>query len=379
MRLTVEQSALQRAAARVAGVADRKGAIPILANLMLDAQGDQLWIIATDLDIEIREFIPAEVETPGSITVSAATLSEIARNAPAGAELSIRYGQGDNDPRAQVQFGRSRYQLPVLPAGDFPIWGDLHGTETTVQIQAPDLKRVLDRVHFAQSTEGARYYLNGVYIAPRATPDGVRLRGVATDGHRLALDECPLPEGSDLTPVLASRKTIGEMRRLLDGLTTPVELTTSSAGLRLQTPTTRLTAKALDGSFPDYQRVVPRKWERQITLDRVMLAAAVKRVSLISAEKSRSVKFTIDGETLTLTVRNAEAGQAVEEIAIDDGGGHLEAGYNGKYLLDALDQTDAKRVVLRVTDGGSPARLDPHPDDQAAASGALCVIMPLRV
>lgn len=376
MKVLVQQSALQRATARVSSAVERRNTILILANVLLRAEGDRLSITATDLDIEIVETIPAHVVTAGEITVNASTLAEIARNAPAGAELAIEWASID-DPRATVKFGRSRYQLPVLPAGDFPVRGDL-AEAVSLEIEAPALHQLLDHVHFAQSTEETRYYLNGTFLSCVTDNGAPVLRVVATDGHRLILDQIPCPQGVGMPSIIVPRKAVNEIRRILADMKETVTLQVSRTGLALHTGTGRLITKGVDGSYPDYQRVMPSTWDREVTIDRGLLKEAIKRVSLISAEKARSVKLTIADEVLTLTVRNMEAAAASEEIEVQGAGPLFEVGFNAKYLLDYMDQTDADRMVLRFTESGSPARLDPCAGTKGA-DHLVNVIMPVRV
>lgn len=378
MKVVAEQSALVAATARVASVVEARNTIAILSNLLIDATPDgEVWLTATDQDIEIRARMEAKVEEIGQICVGATSLSEIARNAPKGAEVSLTHDLA-KDPRLQVRFGKSRYQLPSLPAGDFPIFGE-RIDDTAMSVPAGELAGLLSRTHFAQSTETTCYYLNGTALQIVAVEGVPMLRTIATDGHRLALDECPAPEGASMAAIIVPRKTVAEIRRLLDGLAASVEVRTSPKGITVRTDDVRLSSKVIDGHFPDYERVIPRRWAREIEIDRAVLTGAVKRVSLISGDKARTVKFTLDDGVLALTVNNMETGTAREEIEIIDNGPLFETGFNSKYVLDALGQSEGKSVVLRLPDdSGAPGRLDPHPSDSSAA-GALCVLMPVRV
>lgn len=376
MIIIAEQAALARVAARAASVAIKGGTIPILQNVMIDARNGQVSLTATDLDMEIRERFAATVDRPGQITVNAASLSEIARNAPNGSEVMIEWDNG-TDPRALMKFGRSKYRLPVLPAGDFPIRDGLKDA-AEMTMPAADLLTLLDHVHFAQSSEETRYYLCGTYFHTLADDGQAVFRVVATDGHRMVIDQRPVETGTSIPGVIVPRAAVAEFRRLLAGSKADAKVSATTTGVSLEIGDTRLITKTIDGSYPDYERVRPRQWDREILIDRAVLHGAVKRVALISADKARSVKLTIDDEVLTLTVRNMEAGMADEEIEVSGDGEHFETGFNAKYLLDVLEQTDADQMVFRVTDGMSPARLDPHP----ATKGADCivnVIMPLRV
>jgi DNA polymerase-3 subunit beta len=376
MIVIAEQAALARVAARAASVAIKGGTIPILQNVLIDARDGQVSLTATDLDMEIRERFAATVDRPGQITVNAASLSEIARNAPNGSEVMIQWDNAD-DPRALVKFGRSKYRLPVLPSGDFPIRDGLKDA-AEMTMPAADLLTLLDHVHFAQSSEETRYYLCGTYFHTLADEGQAVFRVVATDGHRMVLDQRPVDTGTSLPGVIVPRAAVSEFRRLLAGSKADAKVSATTSGVALEIGDTRLITKTIDGAYPDYERVRPRQWDREILIDRAVLHGAVKRVALISADKARSVKLSIDDEVLTLTVRNMEAGMADEEIEVSGDGEHFETGFNAKYLLDVLEQTDADQMVFRVTDGMSPARLDPH----QATKGAECivnVIMPLRV
>ncbi|HWW11327.1 MAG TPA: DNA polymerase III subunit beta [Brevundimonas sp.] len=376
MIVIVEQAILARVAARIASVAIKGGTIPILQNVLIDARDGAVAMTATDLDMEIRERFEATVDRAGQITVNAASLSEIARNAPAGAQVLIQHDNGA-DPRALVKFGRSTYRLPVLPGGDFPTRADL--TEASeLTLPAAELLALLDHVHFAQSVEETRYYLCGTYFHTLADEGQAVFRVVATDGHRMCLDQRPIASGASIPGVIVPRAAVSEFRRVLAGSKEEARLRVTPAGVSLEIGDTRLITKTIDGTYPDYERVRPRQWDREITIDRAVLHKAVKRVSLISGDKSRSVKLSIDDEVLTLTVRNMEAGMADEEIEVVGPGPHFETGFNAKYLLDCLEQTDADQMLFRVNDGLDPARLDPHPGTKGGEA-IVNVIMPLRV
>jgi DNA polymerase-3 subunit beta len=353
-------------------VVERRNTIPILSNVLLSADEDRLSFSATDLDMEIIDQAPAEVSGGGQITASAQYLYDIVRKLPDGADVELKF-TGD-DPRLTVRAGRGVYHLPVLPAGDFPVMARDGGNSIT--IEAADLARLIDKTRFAISTEETRYYLNGLYLHTVTDGGAPRLRAVATDGHRLALAEMDAPEGSVGAPgVIVPRKTVQELRRLLDGAAGgPVQLSVSAQKVRLELGQASLTSKVIDGSFPDYVRVIPKNNERTALIDNALFAAAVDRVATISAEKSRSVKLALEPGRVTLTVRNMEAGQAVEEVEIDYDGEPFEIGFNARYLLDVASQIQGENAEFKFNDPSSPTLvLDP------ADPGAQYVLMPLRV
>lgn len=378
MKLTIERAALLKALSHVQSVVERRNTIPILSNVLLSADEGALSFSATDLDMEIKDETAAEVTGAGQITAPAHTLYEIVRKLPDGAEVQLKFA-GD-DPRLSITAGRSRFNLPVLPAGDFPVMsGD--GLTGAITVDAKDLARLIDKTRFAISTEETRYYLNGLYLHTVSDGGETKLRAVATDGHRLALAEMPAPEGAGAAPgVIVPRKTIAEARRLLDDGGDSVSLQISGAKVRMEFGAgegragATLTSKVIDGSFPDYVRVIPRDNQKIVIVDKALFAAAVDRVATISAEKSRSVKLAIEPGRITLTVRNMEAGQGVEEVEMDYDGEAFEIGFNARYLLDVCGQIGGETMELRFADPASPTLvLDP------SDGGVQYVLMPLRV
>ena len=372
MKLTIERAALLKALGHVQSAVERRNTIPILSNVLLTADRDRLSFSATDLDMEIIDETPANVEGSGQITAPAHTLYEIVRKLPEGADVALTYN--GEDPRLVVQAGRSRFNLPVLPAGDFPVMSS-DGLSDRITIDTADLIRLIDKTRFAISTEETRYYLNGLYVHVVVEDGEPRLRAVATDGHRLALADMPAPEGSAGAPgVIIPRKTIQEIRRLLDDAGESVELQVSPQKVKFSFGQAALTSKVIDGSFPDYVRVIPKDNQKVLIVDNALFAQAVDRVSTISAEKSRSVKMAVESGKIILTVRNMEAGQAVEELEVEYDGEPFEIGFNARYLLDVAGQITGETAEFRFADPASPTLvLDP------ADPGLQYVLMPLRV
>ncbi len=372
MRLTIERAALLKALGHVQSVVERRNTIPILSNVLLAAEREGLAFSATDLDMEIVDEAMADVQTPGQITAPAHTLYEIVRKLPEGADVELDYS--GEDPRLQVRAGRSRFNLPVLPAGDFPVLST-DGLSARVTVQAADLIRLIDKTRFAMSTEETRYYLMGLYLHTVNEGGQALLRAVATDGHRLALAEMPAPEGAAGLPgVIVPRKTVLEARRLLEDCGESVEMQISAAKVRFEFGGATLTSKVIDGSFPDYGRVIPQGNTKILTLDNAVFAQAVDRVATISTEKSRSVKLGVEPGKIVLTVRNMEAGQAVEELEVDYDGEAFEIGFNARYLLDVAEQIAGETAEFRFADPASPT-LVIDPTD----AGVQYVLMPLRV
>ena len=372
MKLTIERAALLKALGHVQSVVERRNTIPILSNVLLTAERERVGFSATDLDMEIIDGGVAQVDVPGQITAPAHTLYEIVRKLPEGSDVSLTLS-GD-DPRLQVAAGRSKFNLPVLPAGDFPVMSS-DGLSPRIPVDAGDLIRLIDKTRFAISTEETRYYLNGLYVHVVNEGGIAKLRAVATDGHRLALAEMPAPEGAAGMPgVIVPRKTIGELRRLVEDAGENVTLQISPQKIRLEMNGAALTSKVIDGNFPDYARVIPKDNNRTVMIDAKLFAQAVDRVATISAEKSRSVRMAIESGRVVLTVRNMEAGQAVEELEIDYEGEPFELSFNARYLMDITDQISGPSAELRFGGPNDPALvLDP------ADADVQYILMPLRV
>jgi DNA polymerase III subunit beta len=372
MKLSIERAALLKALGHVQSVVERRNTIPILSNVLLSADRSGVSFSATDLDMEILDEAEARIDTPGQITAPAHTLYEIVRKLPDGADVELTFS--GEDPRLQVAAGRSRFNLPVLPAGDFPVMS-AEGMGGGISVDTNDLIRLIDKTRFAISTEETRYYLNGLYLHTVVEGGVTKLRAVATDGHRLALAEMPAPEGAAGAPgVIVPRKTVQEARRLLEDAGEAVDLQISPAKIRFDFGKASLTSKVIDGSFPDYARVIPKDNDRILTVDNSLFAAAVDRVATISAEKSRSVKMAVEPGRIVLTVRNMEAGQAVEELEADYSGEPFEIGFNARYLLDVAGQIQGSVAEFRFADPASPTLVLDAED-----AGVQYVLMPLRV
>ncbi|MEO1785476.1 MAG: DNA polymerase III subunit beta [Pseudomonadota bacterium] len=373
MKLTIKRGDLLGALTHVQSVVERRNTIPILSNVLLTAANGALTMTATDLDIEAVDSADAEIERDGAVTAPAGTLFDVVRKLPGGADVHLEL-QPENE-RLSIRAGRSSFELPTLPASDFQTMQADPGA-TSFEIDASDLRRLIDKTRFAISTEETRYYLNGVYLHATETDDGAPvLRTVATDGHRLALAEITAPEGSaGLKGVIVPRKAVAEARRLIDNATDPVRLDVSDSKIVIKAGRAVLTAKLIDGSFPDYARVIPKGNEKRLLIDNKAFEAAVDRVSTVSAERSRSVKLSLDTDKLTLAVNHTETGQGHEELEAEYGSDPMEIGFNARYLMDIAGQIEADRAEFMLNDSASPA-LVLDPDDTASRY----VLMPLRV
>ncbi|WP_019960339.1 DNA polymerase III subunit beta [Woodsholea maritima] len=372
MKLTIERAALLKALGHVQAVVERRNTIPILSNVLIEASGDQARFTATDLDMEIVEATGARVDREGMVTAPAHTLYEIARKLPDGADVTLE--MASDDPRMSLSAGRSRFNLPALPPSDFPV---MPSEDLAVTFQAPadQMARLIDKTRFAVSTEETRYYLNGIHIHVADRDRRPVLRAVATDGHRLALAEMQLPSGAEaMAAIIVPRKAVNEIRRLLEDANDDVTVSVSEGKIRFGFGAAVLTSKLIDGSFPDYERVIPRGNDKLMRVDRAPFAQAVDRVATISQEKSRSIKLSMSQGQVVLTVNNPESGQASEELSADYSSDEMHIGFNARYLLDVAAQIGGDEVVFEFNDSASPTRVTDSGDPDAEY-----VLMPLRV
>jgi DNA polymerase III subunit beta len=371
MRVRIERANLLKALNHVHRVVERRNTIPILANVLLKAEGDELSLKATDLDMEIVDRAPASVEQGGSCTVPAHMLYDIVRKLPDGAEIGLDTGSGQT---MALQAGRARFSLQMLPDADFP---DLNPGELPVSFTVPAeaLKRLIDRTQFAISTEETRYYLNGIFFHVVGDGAGARLRAVATDGHRLAKAELDAPEGSAGMPgLIVPRKTVGEVQKLLDPPDAEVAVSLSDTKVRFAIGRLVLTSKLIDGTFPDYERVIPKANDKELKVDKADFERAVDRVSTVSSDRGRAVKLSLSEDKMVLAVNNPDSGSATDELPVDYAAAPMEIGFNSKYLLDIAGQLTTGDAVFKLADSGSPTLIQDSGD-----ADALYVLMPMRV
>lgn len=372
MKVTVERAQLLKSLGHVHRVVERRNTIPILGNVLVRAENAKLSLKATDLDLEVTETLPAEVGGAGSTTVPAHMFYDIVRKLPDGSQVVLE-ADGDRSVLA-IRAGRSRFTLQTLPESDFP---DLAAGEMTNGFKVPtsDVKRLIDRTQFAISTEETRYYLNGIYLHTAGSGQSASLRGVATDGHRLAQVDLALPAGAEGMPgVIVPRKTVGEVQRLIEDTEAEILIELSTGKIRLTLGNVVLTSKLIDGTFPDYGRVIPQHNDKELVVDKKDFEAAVDRVSTISSERGRAVKLSLSAGRLVLSVTNPDSGSATEELEVEYAADPLDIGFNSRYLLDIAAQIEGEVAVLRLADPGSPTLMQ-----DKDSKGALYVLMPMRV
>jgi DNA polymerase-3 subunit beta len=364
MKFSADRSAILAPLQAVIGVVERRQTMPILANVLVVGRDDQLFITATDMEVELVAKAAVVLAQAGEITLPGRKFLDIIKALPDGASVNIAV-EGD---KATIRSGKSRFTLATLPAGDFPSVEDIR-PQQTVAIPQSDLKRLLDKTHFSMAQQDVRYYLNGMLL--ELAPNVVRT--VATDGHRLAYCECALL-AENITPqqVIVPRKGVLELQRLLGN--GDLELAIGSNHIRAQIGDIRFTSKLIDGRFPEYSRVIPAAPPKQVKADRDVLRSALQRAAILSNEKYRGIRLSVKTNALVLQAHNPEQEEAEEEVEVNYTGDEVEIGFNVNYLLDALAAVESGEIEVGLTDANQSCLVS-----SPVAPSAKYVVMPMRL
>jgi len=372
VQFVIERAHLLKSLGHVQSVVEKRSTIAVLSNVKLEANGDSVALTATDMDIAIADRAPATVGKPGATTVPAHMLYDIIRKLPEGAQIECSVGSDGS--KMTIRSGQSRFSLGCLPIDEFPVMADGE-LPYNFTLKNSDCLALIKKPSFAISHEETRYYLNGIYLHVSGTGKSQMLRAVATDGHRLARIEMSLPAGASGMPgVIIPRKAIYELQKLLEEGENEVQISLSDTKIRFTCAGTVLVSKLIDGNFPDYERVIPSGNDKLMEVNCKLFKEAVDRVSVISSEKSRAIKFSLEPGKLTLSATSSEHGAASEEIAVTFSGAKLDIGFNSRYLLDMMMQVEGEIAQFFLNDGASPALVR-----DTADAGSLYVIMPMRV
>lgn len=367
MHFTISREALLKPLQLVAGVVERRQTLPVLSNVLLVVEGQQLSLTGTDLEVELVGRVALEdAAEPGEITVPARKLMDICKSLPADALIDVRL----DEQKALIKSGRSRFTLSTLPASDFPTVEEGPGS-LSFSVEQGKLRRLIERSGFAMAQQDVRYYLNGMLIE---VSNGL-LRAVATDGHRLAM--CSMQAGieqADRHQVIVPRKGILELARLLTDQDAQVNVVLGQHHIRATTGEFTFTSKLVDGKFPDYERVLPRGGDKLVIGDRQTLREAFSRTAILSNEKYRGIRLQLESGLLKIQANNPEQEEAEEEVVVDYSGAALEIGFNVSYLLDVLGVMTADQVRMTLSDSNSSALVQEADNDDSAY-----VVMPMRL
>ena len=372
MKFAIEKNILLKTLGHVQNIVERRNTVPVLSNVRIEADNNGISFKATDMDTEITEVVDAKILENGAITAPAHMMYDIVRKLSDGSEIELVYP--DEKEQLSIISGRSKFSLPTIGVEDFPAIST-DSLPTNFSIKRDELKDVIDRTQFAASTEETRYFLNGLYIHPKDEGETKVLRIVATDGHRLACVESPLPEGAEsMQGVILPRKTVAEIRKLLDDTSAEsVNISLSDSKVRFTLEDVTLASKLIDGTYPDYERVIPTSNNKILELSVKSLATAVDRVSVV-AEKTRAIKMIANKNHVIITTSSPDLGSAIEEIEANYDSESLEIGYNFRYLLDILAEIKGDTVRFSFSDSSSPSLIHDTSD-----SSAIYVLMPMRV
>ena len=375
MEFKINSTDLLKALSHIHGIVEVRHTLPILSNIILEAKDDKLILSSTNLDIYCSDKIKAEVLQSGEVSVSAVTFFEIIKRLPSGSEVLMIMEEGENEIR--LTCGRSKFNLSTLKTDDFPIISD-NDLSTNFVLSADELIRIIDKTKFAVSNEETRYYLNGIFLHMAERNSIQFLRAVATDGHRLAQYDIPLPQGAeDITGIIIPKKTIYELRKVLDDANGDVSVSLNENKIKFSFNDLKVVSKVIDGTFPDYTKVIPQKNDKNFKTNNSDLKNAIDRVSAVAANeesKSKAIKFCIDNNSLSLSVESQSKGSANEMIDVNYSGDKVDIGFNSKYIIDICNEVDGDEISISLSDSISPAIILDKTDENL-----FFVLMPMRI
>lgn len=374
MKFVAEKEDLVKALNNVSGAVGKKNiTIAILLNIKLEVKGSALSLTGTDLDIVVTSNIKVSSAKDGATTVPSQLFFDIAKKIPDGSQIAVELKS--EGKIMEIKYGKSKFKLPCLNSDDYPVIEE-GKAEKSFEMKTQDFVDIIDKTRFAISSDETRYYLNGIYFHSKEVGKGKKTRGVATDGHRLAMVETEMPKKcDDIGGVIIPKKTVGEMRKILEGAESTVKVSLSKSKIKLETKNTVIVSKLIDGEYPDYEKVIPPENDKVVKINKKLLAESIDRVSTVATDKHRAIKLSVTKNTLTLQVNTAEGGFGNEELKIAyDKEDFIEIGFNSRYMLDILSQMSSNKVMIKFKDGNSPAILQGENEQNA-----LFVLMPVRI
>ena len=365
MNIQINRDTLLKPLSAVTGIVERRHTLPILSNLLLEAQQDRLVLTATDLEMQISLAIDTAVGGELSTTISAKKLLDICRSLPENADITMT----PQESRIQVKAGKSRFNLQTLPAADYPVMSKGQ-TQTVIKLSQRLLKRLFKQVEFAMAQQDIRYYLNGLLFEV----SGNRLNVVGTDGHRLSYTSTQLEQEYEKQELILPRKTIIELIKLLDDSEEEVSIETANGQVNFSFGEIRLISKVIDGKFPDYTRVIPVGHKNSFTIERMDILLSMQRASILSNEKYRGIRMVLGNGNLRMISTNSEQEEAEEELEIAYAGDSIDIGFNVTYMIDVLNNVGSEQIVFSFADANSSC-LVTVPDD----NDYKYVVMPMRI
>ena len=375
MEFKINSSDLLKALSHIHGIVEVRHTLPILSNIILKAKDNELTLSSTNLDIYCADKIKSEVSIAGEISVSAVTFFEIVKRLPSGSEVMMKMEEGENE--IILKCGRSKFNLSTLKTDDFPIISD-NDLSTNFVLSADELIRIIDKTKFAVSNEETRYYLNGIFLHKADRNSLQFLRAVATDGHRLAQYDIPLPQGAEeITGIIIPKKTIFELRKVLEDANGDVNISLNENKIKFTFNDLKIISMVIDGTFPDYTKVIPQNNNKNFKTNNNELKNAIDRVSAVAVNeetKSKAIKLSLEDNKLNLSVESQSKGSANEIIEISYDGDKVDIGFNSKYIIDICNEVDGEEVDISLLDSVSPAIILDKTDENL-----FFVLMPMRI
>lgn len=373
MELSLQKETLAKALSHIGGVVEKRHTMPVLSNVKIDASKDIVFT-ATDMDIVVSVEVEGTVSKKGGTTVPAHTLYDIVKKLKDGQEVTLSTEDSEDGSLLRVKSGRSNFKLSAIPVSEFPDFDTGEKFDTQFTISPNELIRLIDKTKFAISTEETRYYLNGIYF--HAVKDRNVFLAVATDGHRLAKAEMPIPSGAGSIPgVIVPKKTVYEVRKIAESVTDDANVFVSASKIKFSIGKVELTSRLIDGTFPDYERVIPEDNKNLMKVNVKDLSDAIDRVSTICSDRFRSVKLNVENNALTLQTSSPEHGSAEDTLDIEYDASAISIGFNSRYLLEMLSHVGDPNIEILFSDSSSAPALAKDPADE----DVLYVIMPMRV
>jgi len=371
VKLTIKKEELLKGLQRIQGVVEKKNTMPILSNMLLTADKNGVEIIATDLEIGLRGRYSAEVDNPGAVAVSAKKMYEIVRELPAE-DIQIKV---EDNNSVKIVSGHSQFKLVGLPKDEYPALPEV-AEEAMIVIEGDTLRDMIKKTLYSVGENDARYVLNGLFVHMTQTKSGLNIRMVGTDGHRLSMIDRVIDAKHKEESVIIPKKTMMELRRLLEEDTPKAELRLgfSKNHALIMRDGLVMVSKLIDGNYPNYLQVVPAKSTKKVTVSKDAFSHAVKRVSILSKEKTNAVKLQLEKDLLVLSTNNPEVGEASEELTVDYKGEGIAIGFNSRYIMDVLSAMDRQTIALELNDALSPCLITEEGDEHYK-----CVVMPMRV
>ena len=375
MDFKVNSTELLKAISHIHGVVEIRHTLPILSNMIITAQDGNLKLCSTNLDIYCSDKVSAEVFSSGEISVSANTFHEIVKRLPNGSDLHATLDEEGSS--LILKCGRSKFNLTTMKTDDFPTIAD-SDLDTNFVLSATELIRMIDKTKFAISNEETRYYLNGIFFHKTQKNSIDILRAVATDGHRLAQYDIPLPQGAEeMRGLIIPKKTILELRRVLEDANGDINISLNDNKIKFSFNDLTIISKVIDGTFPDYTKVIPKNNNKIFATNSNELKSAIDRVSAVSISeemKSKAIKLLIESNKLLLSVESLSKGSANEEVDINYNEEKVEIGFNSRYLVDICNEIDGDEVIIHILDSISPAIILDKSDENL-----FFVLMPMRI